>query len=448
MTDIYVDIEFITNGNWGMPWYDIRENIQSVKVVDEIAPLSCEEWFSGFNNATSIDVSKLNTSNVTNMDKMFVDCRALQTLDLSQFDTSKVTSMERMFSYCETLQSLDLSQFDTSNVTSMEYMFNDCYSLHSLDVSNFNTSKVTNMYWMFGACSVLQTLDLSSFDTPKVTDMRYMFNSCSALQALDLSNFDVSNVTNMNCMFANCSNLESIKTPKNIKTPYMDYITSKTFYDASDNYKKYPSGTFPKNITESHTLVVNAPYRITYDVNGGTMPSNYPTEYFTDLGLSTLPIPTKPGYEFEGWFERTGSRDAKLSLVSGSEWQMQYDGSFGLGLPCPDGGEGYHSSEFTFEMPEDGQVSFNMSLIMQGGRVVEIESMTVDGKNIVNDVPMNLSKGQHTFSTSWYSDGGYCRTCSFQVTTAAVVDEGQYFISIPVGTTGNKQFLAKWRAQK
>lgn len=474
VTDIYIDIEFITNGNWGIPWYDIRENIQSVKVVDEIAPLSCEEWFGGFNNATSIDVSKLNTSNVTNMDRMFVNCRALQTLDLSQFDTSNVTSMENMFSYCETLQSLDLSQFDTSNVTSMEYMFNDCYSLHSLDVSNFNTSKVTNMYRMFEECSVLQTLDLSSFDTPKVTDMysmfsgcgmlqtlnvsnfdtskvtdmRYMFNSCSALQTLDLSNFDVSNVTNMKSMFANCSNLKSIKTPKNIKTPYMDYITSKTFYDASDNYKKYPSGTFPKNITESHTLVVNAPYRITYDVNGGTMPSNYPTEYFTDLGLSALPIPTKPGYEFEGWFERTGSRDANLSLVSGSEWQMQYDGSFGLGLPCPDGGEGYHSSEFTFEMPEDGQVSFNMSLIMQGGRVVEIESMAIDGKNIVNDVPMNLSKGQHTFSTSWYSDGGYCRTCFFQVTTVAVVDEGQYFISIPVGTTGNKQFLAKWRAQK
>ena len=40
-------------------------------------------------------------------------------------------------------------------------------------------------------------------------------------------------------------------------------------------------------------------------------------------------------------------------------------------------------------------------------------------------------------------DGGYCRTCFFQVTTVAVVDEGQYFISIPVGTTGNKQFLAK-----
>lgn len=329
VTDIYVDIEFITNGNWGMPWYDIRENIQSVKVVDEIAPLSCEEWFSGFNNATSIDVSKLNTSNVTNMDRMFVNCCALQTLDLSQFDTSNVTSMENMFSYCETLQSLDLSQFDTSNVTNMEYMFNDCYSLHSLDVSNFNTSKVTNMCRMFEECSVLQTLDLSSFDTPKVTDMysmfsgcgmlqtlnvsnfdtskvtdmQYMFNSCSALQTLDLSNFDVSNVTNMDYMFANCSNLESIKTPKNIKTPYMDYITSKTFYDASDNYKKYPSGTFPKNITESHTLVVNAPYRITYDVNGGTMPSNYPTEYFTDLGLSVLPIPTKPGYEFEGWFE-------------------------------------------------------------------------------------------------------------------------------------------------
>ena len=50
-----------------------------------------------------------------------------------------------MFSLCNRLTSLDVSKFDTSNVTDMNFMFFCCSSLTSLDVSKFDTSKVTNM---------------------------------------------------------------------------------------------------------------------------------------------------------------------------------------------------------------------------------------------------------------------------------------------------------------
>ena len=91
--------------------------------------------------------------------------------------------------------------FDTSNVTDMSRMFSTCPSLQSLDLSSFDTSNVTNMYQMFKDCISLQSLDLSSFDTSNVTDMRYMFSSCLSLQSLDLSKFDTSKVTRMDCMF-------------------------------------------------------------------------------------------------------------------------------------------------------------------------------------------------------------------------------------------------------
>lgn len=41
--------------------------------------------------------------------------------------------------------SLDLSNFDTSNVTNMNNMFICCKYLTSLDLSNFDTSNVINM---------------------------------------------------------------------------------------------------------------------------------------------------------------------------------------------------------------------------------------------------------------------------------------------------------------
>ena len=77
--------------------------------------------------------------------------------DSSKFDTSKVDIMDDMFSNM-TGSSLDLSELDTSNVTSMANMFNLCASLTSLDVSNFDTSNVTNMTGMFNFCSSLASI--------------------------------------------------------------------------------------------------------------------------------------------------------------------------------------------------------------------------------------------------------------------------------------------------
>jgi pilin isopeptide linkage protein len=146
--------------------------------------------------ATSIDLSNFDTSNVTNMSYMFYDSKATS-IDLSSFDTSNVTDMRFMFRNSQAT-SLDLSNFDTSKVTNMSYMFSGSQAT-SLDLSNFVTSNVTNMNSMFYQ-SQATSLNLSSFDTSKVTNMSYMFYQSQAA-SLDLSNFDTSNVTNMYCMF-------------------------------------------------------------------------------------------------------------------------------------------------------------------------------------------------------------------------------------------------------
>ena len=162
---------------------------------------------------TSLDVSNFNTSKVTNMSNMFRECSSLTSLDLSKFDTSKVTNMSNMFFLCDDLKSLDLSGFDTSKVTNMSNMFSMEYSfgsLTSLDLSSFDTSKVTDMSAMFERCSGLTSLDLSSFDTSKVTNMSSMFSDCSSLTSLNVSSFDTSKVTNMSSMFSGCRSLTSL----------------------------------------------------------------------------------------------------------------------------------------------------------------------------------------------------------------------------------------------
>ena len=179
-----------------------------------IANESMISYFSGFEEMTSIDLSAIDTSEVTDMSYMFSECNGLTSLDVSKFDTSQVTTMTWMFAECSSLTSLDVSKFDTSKVTNMSYMFYNCRSLTSLDVSKFDTSKVTNMSYMFYNCRSLTSLDVSNFDTSQVIDMSWMFGNCSGLTSLDVSSFDTSQVTNIDSMFCNCPAWDAVDKTK------------------------------------------------------------------------------------------------------------------------------------------------------------------------------------------------------------------------------------------
>ncbi len=136
-TTVYTGItgtagKYESNQQWG----DEAPYITTVQVVDSgITPTNTSYWFGYFYSATSIDVSKLDTSNVTNMDYMFAGSASLTTLDLSNFNTENVTSMSGMFSDCESLTTLDLSNFNTENVTSMKYMFNQDTKLKQISLN-------------------------------------------------------------------------------------------------------------------------------------------------------------------------------------------------------------------------------------------------------------------------------------------------------------------------
>ena len=199
-----------------MLWYTDKDNnsLYEISIGSENGSVEANTNGSGMfaylDNVSTLDLSGLDTSNMTSMSKMFYNSKSLTNIDVSGFDTSKVVNMAKMFDGCTNLENLDLSNFDTSNVTDVNYMFNNCNKIKRISLSNFNTNKVTKMYYMFSNCNSLINLDLSSFDTSNVTDMGAMFSGCSSLTSLDLSNFDTSNVTAMYYMFNLCSSLTEL----------------------------------------------------------------------------------------------------------------------------------------------------------------------------------------------------------------------------------------------
>ncbi|MEY8460037.1 BspA family leucine-rich repeat surface protein [Eggerthellaceae bacterium 24-137] len=186
-------------------------------VKNGVRPHMLNEWFADFGNMKTIDLSGLDTSQVTTMAGMFRGCETLQAIDVSRFDTSKVTDISAMFSGCSSVRSLDLSSFDTSNVTEMHFsaggygVFEGCTSLVTLTLGElFDTSSVANVSRMFDGCESLERVDLSTFDTSEVTDMSHMFNGCRSLKTINLSTFDTAKVMSMSGMFSGCFSLESL----------------------------------------------------------------------------------------------------------------------------------------------------------------------------------------------------------------------------------------------
>lgn len=206
-----------------------------------------------------------------------------------------VKSCDSMFYNCNKLTDLDLSKFDTSQVTNMNAMFHSCGSLTSLNVSKFDTSQVTITYNMFYGCRSLTDLDVSNFDTSNLKSCGGMFGGCNSLTSLDLSNFDISKVNDITYMFYNCTKLVDFKFGINL---------GKSFTRKTNNYANYKLDlSYSKLLTHDSLMsVINNLYdlNLTYDVaNGGTLYSQSLSLGSTNLAKLTneeIAIATNKGW--------------------------------------------------------------------------------------------------------------------------------------------------------
>ena len=214
-----------------------------------IANESMIRYFSNFEKMTSIDLSALDTSEVTNMEGMFAACSGLTSLDLSNFNTSNVEFMNFMFTDCAGLKNLNLSNFNAPQLIEIIAMFGGLTNLETLNLSNFNAPELTDITDMFKGLTNLVTLNLSNFNAPKITNMKAMFKDLSKLSKLDLTNFNTANVTNMSEMFRNCRSLTSLDLSSfdttNV-TDMWDMLCGCPLWDTVDQKKFSEGGCGPE----------------------------------------------------------------------------------------------------------------------------------------------------------------------------------------------------------
>ncbi|MCU2243127.1 BspA family leucine-rich repeat surface protein [Enterococcus faecalis] len=284
--------------------------------VELMTTTANEVFDDSWSSLSYIDISGLDTKNVTSMDNMFRYCKA-STINIKDINTKNVTTMSGMFWGCENVENLDVSNFDTSNVTNMYAMFFKCKKIKNLDVSKFDTNNVTNMYYMF-ANTNLSTLDVSNFNTENVQKMVGMFNHIPNLKVLDLSNFkirqdaDIRNLSNF--IFADGLN----------PTPLLII--------ASD----------PVLLSMNYSSQYRIPVELLLNANGGIFNDNTREKnYFTkcaitpqEISLDKLEefkknnIPEKKGFFFDGYTTTTDTSQATsildlIGTVYDAQWKVR-----------------------------------------------------------------------------------------------------------------------------
>ena len=146
-TQLVPEVLNIPSGSGGLDWSAIGYSDTPQYVVDgyNYAKNIYDNWdntvtsLSFYFNAdlNLVYMPLVDTSNVTNTQKMCYGCNNLENFPL--LNTSNVINMNNMFYYCSHLETIP--QFNTSSVTDMSNMFTGCSNLKS--IPQFNTSSVT-----------------------------------------------------------------------------------------------------------------------------------------------------------------------------------------------------------------------------------------------------------------------------------------------------------------
>lgn len=109
-------------------------------------------------------------------------------------------------------------------------------------------------------------------------------------------------------------------------SPSQSYLSIGEYSWNDFNYNK--SGIYNATLTNESgcdstaTLDLLIEYSISYNPNGGELPSIFPTNYIQGVGV-TLPIPTKPHNRFEGWYDNPDFTGSPKTTITYSDFGNQ-----------------------------------------------------------------------------------------------------------------------------
>jgi surface protein len=97
-------------------------------------------------------------SNLTKCFDMFYRADQMVSVDLSKLDTSKVSDFNSMFARCSKLKSIDIAKIDTSNGTDFSYLLLASI-MADIDLSSISLRNTNNQFYILSECHNLENLN-------------------------------------------------------------------------------------------------------------------------------------------------------------------------------------------------------------------------------------------------------------------------------------------------
>lgn len=179
-----------------LPWRSLVSKIIRAQFSSKIRAKKLDNLFNCCCYMEEVlGINQIDSSELTSMNGMFIDCEELKGIDISALDTSHVIDMGELFNGCTALEGIDMSMLDTSSVENMYWMFVSCESLKSANLATLNFTQVLNMGGMFEDCESLECVDLSTEEPPAAPDVSSMFKGCDSLASVNLTGWDEVDMT-------------------------------------------------------------------------------------------------------------------------------------------------------------------------------------------------------------------------------------------------------------
>ena len=208
--------------------------VQKIVLPNVFNTASITDFSSMFENCTSLasidNFEKLQLNSAINLSRMFFNTRMFYFDDIiPKLVANNVTDTSYMFSLANTHNPVVFpTTFNTSNITNMQGMFEECRS-PMVDISNFlfnsvedmsnifakegvedvkwplhqNAPKLTTLSGAFKDNTNFQKVKAPKITAPALKDTSYMFSGMKQVTEFDIDDFDTSSVENMSHMFSN-----------------------------------------------------------------------------------------------------------------------------------------------------------------------------------------------------------------------------------------------------
>ena len=190
----YTDRSLMNSAPWNERAYkDFKNTVSNIIIGSsdsKIEPISMTEWFKGFKDVESIDLSNINGTQLESLDSTFLGMTKLKSIDLSVLDTSHLTSAYGVFANDSALETVNLGNFNSPTLNNVSAMFKGCSKIENIDFSSLSTKNVAT-YELFSGCSNLRVLNMANF-TFVPADFDYddnyvdMFVGCNKLAQITI----------------------------------------------------------------------------------------------------------------------------------------------------------------------------------------------------------------------------------------------------------------------